>query len=167
MEALFPLTQYQNQGTCTQIRRVRTDKRKYFCTQFIVSLWNSLPHDVVMASDLDAFKRRLDRFLEEKSITGYKPWWGCIISRLRRKIPPNARCRGRVSGDRSLVVSCAPRGIWWGHCEIQEARLDGPLAWSSRALLMFLWQLSTWIQWEIENIAKNSLSQISCCWIFW
>ena len=53
--------------------RVRTDKRKYFFTQRIVSLWNSLPHNVVMASDLDAFKRGLERFLEEKSITGYKP----------------------------------------------------------------------------------------------
>ena len=36
--------------------------------------------------------------------------------------------------------SCVlPRGIWWGHCEIQEAGRDGPLAWSSRALLTFLW----------------------------
>ena len=29
--------------------------------------------DVVMASGLDAFKRRLGRFLEEKSIVVYKP----------------------------------------------------------------------------------------------
>ena len=43
-------------------------------------------------------------------------------------VPQNARCRGGVSGDRYLVVSCAPRGIWWGHCEIQEAGLDGPVA---------------------------------------
>ena len=33
-----------------------------------------------------------------------------------------------VSGDRFLVVLCAPRGIWWDHCEIQEAGLGGPLA---------------------------------------
>ena len=51
---------------------MRTDKRKYFFTQRAVSLWNSLPQDVVIASDLDAFKRGLGRFLEEKSITGYK-----------------------------------------------------------------------------------------------
>ena len=81
-----------------------------------------------MASGLDGFKRELDKFLEEKSITGYKPCWGCIISRLKRKVPPNARCRGGVSGDRYLVVSCAPRGIWWGHCEIQRAGLEGYLA---------------------------------------
>ena len=55
------------------VGRVRIDKRKYFFTQRVVSLWNSLPQDVVMASGLDAFKRELDRYLEEKSITGYKP----------------------------------------------------------------------------------------------
>ena len=38
------------------VGRVRRDKRKYFFTQ-CVSLQNSLPQDVVMASDLDAFKR--------------------------------------------------------------------------------------------------------------
>ena len=51
------------------------------------------------------------------------------------QLQQDARCRGGVSEDRYLVVLWAPRGIWWGHCEIQEARLDGPLAWSRRALL--------------------------------
>ena len=50
--------------------RVRTDKRKCFFTQHVVSLWNSLPRDVMMASGIDVFKRGLDRFLEEKSIAG-------------------------------------------------------------------------------------------------
>ena len=54
------------------VGRVRTDQRKDFFTQQVVSLWNSLPQDVVISSDLDAFKRGLDRFLEEKSITSYK-----------------------------------------------------------------------------------------------
>ena len=49
------------------------DKRKYFFTQHVVSLWNSLSQDVVIASGLDAFKRGLDRFVEEKSIAGPKP----------------------------------------------------------------------------------------------
>ena len=97
---------------------------------------------MVMASGLDTFKRGLDRFLEEKSITGYKPLWGCIISRFKRKVLQNARCRGVGSGDRDLVVSCAPRGIWWGHCKIQGAGLDGPLVWSSRALLLSLFPSS-------------------------
>ena len=73
---LFSLSQNtRTRGHTLKLRagRVKTDKRKYFFTQRIVSLWNSLPQDVVMASGLDAFKRELDRFLEEKSITGYKP----------------------------------------------------------------------------------------------
>ena len=28
------------------VGRVITDKRKYFFTQHVISLWNSLPHDV-------------------------------------------------------------------------------------------------------------------------
>ena len=55
------------------VGRVRTEKRKYLFTQCAVSLCNSLSQDVVMASGLDAFKSGLDRFLEEKSIAGYKP----------------------------------------------------------------------------------------------
>ena len=55
------------------VGRMRTDKIKDLFTQCVVSLWNSLPQDVVMASGLDAFKRGLDRFLEEKSIASYKP----------------------------------------------------------------------------------------------
>ena len=43
--------------------RSRTNKRKYFSTQHIVELWNSLPQDVVMATHLDGFKRELDKFL--------------------------------------------------------------------------------------------------------
>ena len=54
------------------VGRVRRDQ-KYFFTQHVVKVWNSLPQDMVMASGLDAFKRGLDRFLEEKSIAGYKP----------------------------------------------------------------------------------------------
>ena len=81
-----------------------------------------MPQDVVMAPGLDAFKRGLDRFLEEKSIGSYKPGLAYIIFRIRRNISQNVRCRGGVSIDRYLV------GIWWGHCEIKEAGLDGPLA---------------------------------------
>ena len=39
------------------VGRVGTDKRKYFFIQCVISLWNSLPQNVVMASGLDAFKR--------------------------------------------------------------------------------------------------------------
>ena len=51
--------------------RSRTNKRKYFFTQRIVKIWNSLPQDVVMATNLDGFKSGLDKFLEEKAINGY------------------------------------------------------------------------------------------------
>ena len=54
--------------------RSRTNKRKYFFTQLIVKLWNSLPQDVVMATNLDGFKRGLDKFLEAKAINGYEPY---------------------------------------------------------------------------------------------
>lgn len=43
-------------------------------------LWNSLPQDVMRASILDAFKRGVDKFLEEPSIIGYKPRWVCAPS---------------------------------------------------------------------------------------
>ena len=55
------------------VGRVRTDQRKPFLTKRLVSLMNSLPQDEVRASGLHAFKRGSDRFLEEKSIAGYKP----------------------------------------------------------------------------------------------
>ena len=51
--------------------RFMTDKRKGFFTQCIVQLWNALPQDVVMATNLDGFKRGLDKFLEAKAINGY------------------------------------------------------------------------------------------------
>ena len=49
----------------------RTNKRRDFFTQPIVKLWNSLPQPVVMATNLDGFKRGLDKFLEAKAVNGY------------------------------------------------------------------------------------------------
>ena len=51
--------------------RSRTNKRKYFFTQHIVKLWTPLPHDVAMATNLDGFKRGLDKFLDAKAVNGY------------------------------------------------------------------------------------------------
>ena len=53
--------------------RSRKNKRKDFFKQHILTLWNSLPQDVVMAINLDGFKRGLDKFLEERAIKGYWP----------------------------------------------------------------------------------------------
>ena len=51
--------------------RSRTNKRMDFFTQRIVKLWNSLPQDLEMATNLDGFKRGLDIFLEVNAINGY------------------------------------------------------------------------------------------------
>ena len=48
--------------------KFRTDKRKYFFTQLTVELWNSLPQDVVMVSNLDTFKVGLDKPMEDKAM---------------------------------------------------------------------------------------------------
>ena len=51
--------------------RSQTNKRKYFFTQRITGLWNSLPEEVVTAVSLDSFKTGLDKFMESKGINGY------------------------------------------------------------------------------------------------
>lgn len=68
------------------VGRARTHKRKYLFILHVISLWDSLPKYMVMASGQDVFKRGLDTFLEEKSIRDNKPWWvratsfGCRLS---------------------------------------------------------------------------------------
>ena len=42
----------------------RLNVRKYFFSQRIVSLWNSLPEEVVTAPSINSFKARLDRHWE-------------------------------------------------------------------------------------------------------
>ena len=39
----------------------------------VVILRDSLPQDVVMATNLDGFKTGLDIFLEAKAVNGYEP----------------------------------------------------------------------------------------------
>ena len=51
--------------------RVRTDRRKYYFTQRVINTWNSLPQEVVAATSIDSFKRGLDKYMEERSISGY------------------------------------------------------------------------------------------------
>ena len=50
----------------------RLDVRKYFFSQRIVSLWNSLPEEVVTAPSINSFKARLDRHWENLP-TKYDP----------------------------------------------------------------------------------------------
>ncbi|KAG6927985.1 hypothetical protein G0U57_008941, partial [Chelydra serpentina] len=50
--------------------RFKTNKRKSFFTQCTVNLWNSLPEDVVKAKTITGLKKKLDKFMEDRSING-------------------------------------------------------------------------------------------------
>ena len=96
--------------------RSRTNKRKCFFTQCIVKVRNSLPQDVVMATNLDGFKRGLDKFLEEKAINGYKPCWLCAISSIRGLCAPVAGEHGWEGAVAPCPALLVP-GQWLvGHC---------------------------------------------------
>jgi len=43
-------------------QRCRYDLRKYYFTNRVVPVWNSLPNEVVMADNINIFKNRLDKF---------------------------------------------------------------------------------------------------------
>ena len=49
----------------------RTEMRRSFFTQRVVSLWNSLPRKVVETSSLAIFNRELDVAVVAKGIRGY------------------------------------------------------------------------------------------------
>uniref|UniRef100_K7EYK2 Reverse transcriptase domain-containing protein n=2 Tax=Pelodiscus sinensis TaxID=13735 RepID=K7EYK2_PELSI len=51
--------------------RFKTNKRKFFFTQRVVNLWNSLPEEAVKARTIIEFKEKLDNFMEVRSIKGY------------------------------------------------------------------------------------------------
>ena len=52
--------------------RVKYDLRKYFFTNRIVDLWNSLPDTVVTADNVNLFKSRLDRYWINQNV--YYDW---------------------------------------------------------------------------------------------
>ncbi len=45
-------------------QRFETNTRGHFFSNRVIDLWNSLPHDVVTAPDVDSFKNRLDSHWE-------------------------------------------------------------------------------------------------------
>ena len=45
-----------------QKNRTGYDLRKFFFTNRVVNMWNSLPDSVVHAESTDVFKKRLDKF---------------------------------------------------------------------------------------------------------
>ena len=71
---MFPmLGESRTRGHSLRIRGkpFRTETRKHFFSQRVVSLWNSLPQRAVEAGSLDTFKRELDRALKDSGVRGY------------------------------------------------------------------------------------------------
>ena len=54
-----------------QGRPFRTERRRHFFTQRVVSLWNSFPQEIVDAKTLNVFERRLDIAIGSNGIKGY------------------------------------------------------------------------------------------------
>ena len=48
--------------------RPHYDLRKYFFTNRVVNIWNSLPNDIVKSSTTNQFKNKLDKFWENQEI---------------------------------------------------------------------------------------------------
>jgi hypothetical protein len=48
--------------------RSKYDLRKYFFTNRVVDIWNSLPNSVVMSENTNIFKNRLDKFWQHQDI---------------------------------------------------------------------------------------------------
>jgi len=51
-----------------QENRTRYDLRKFFFTDRVVNMWNSLPNSVVHAESTDMFKKRLDKFWNNQEV---------------------------------------------------------------------------------------------------
>ena len=59
--------------------RSRYDRRKYFFTERIVGVWNSLLVTVVNVASVDSFKKNLDQFWKEEEILcNYKASLSCM-----------------------------------------------------------------------------------------
>lgn len=46
--------------------RFKTNKRKYFFTQCIIKLWNSLPWEALDAKSTNEFRKREDKLMEDR-----------------------------------------------------------------------------------------------------
>ena len=125
--------QHQHQGTSTPIECWKSERKDFF-TQCVISLWNSLPQDVVMASDLDAFERGLDRFLEEKSNCRLQAMMGMYNFQALKEGTSKCQMQGR--GIRRQVCSC--------------------LMCSQRHLVGPLWNTGSWTRWALGLIQQGS-----------
>lgn len=57
-------------GLSNKISEYLIDPNCYYI-ELLVKLWDSLPGDILMASSTEGFRRGLDRFVEERFITGH------------------------------------------------------------------------------------------------
>ena len=67
----MPFLPHRGHSLRIQGRLFRPERRRNFFTQRVVSLWNSLPHEIVEAKTLYVFKKQLDITLGAKGIKGY------------------------------------------------------------------------------------------------
>jgi hypothetical protein len=74
-------TLQENNAFCHRFKLAHShthlDKRKYFFTNRVVSLWNDLSDDVVSAQTVNSFKSKLDKFW---SLQHCKYEWRAVIT---------------------------------------------------------------------------------------
>ena len=60
----------ENRGNSLKLypQRARLDIRKYSFSVRVVSVWNSLPDEVVRAKTLNSFKNKLDKFWKNQEL---------------------------------------------------------------------------------------------------
>ena len=71
---MFPMvgeSRTKDHGLRIRGRPFRTEVRRHFFTQRVMSLWNSLPQEVIDAKTLNVFKKRLDIALGANGIKAY------------------------------------------------------------------------------------------------
>ena len=61
---------YSTRGNDLRLVKSRTkyDLRKYYFTNRVVNIWNSLPNHVVLCDTVNTFKSRLDKFWQYQHI---------------------------------------------------------------------------------------------------
>ena len=98
--------------------RSRTNRRKYLFTQHIVKLWNSLPQDVVMATNLDGFKGGWINSWRRRQSTSTSPD-GYVLPPVSEAV---SSCTP-VAGEHGWQGAVALVSCWWnqgqqliGHC---------------------------------------------------
>lgn len=96
--------------------KLSKDKKTHFI-QSAVSLWNLLPQDMVMKSNLDGFKRRLDQFLEDRAINTYSSQCLWATSKSHSSME---QWTPESNGGREVCLSL-PELV--GHCRVQDLGL--------------------------------------------